>query len=504
MRKKNTITNAIWAGGSYLFIFVLGLITRKAFIQNLGGDILGYEAVFSSVFSLLSVTELGVGTVISYSLYREIALNNKASISKFMASYRTIYRMIGFVILVLGVMLSPFILFLFEGSVDCETVYLVYFFGLFSLVINYLVSTQRLVFLCDQKNYICVRIDFLVSIASGIIKLVAIIAFKSIIVYFLAGIVGGLISNFIISQQCYKKYKYIDKHETVTTKEMREMGIFKDAGMYTAQRIACAVYGGSDNIIVSSFLGVSPVFLISNYYTIEQHVTSFLDKVTGGLQSSIGNAVYDPQLSNQKRLFDILNQYSYLLASFIALSYFCLLQSFIVIWIGEDYVLSLSFLAFFSLNQFVAWNHRVVGYYRTALGKFDKDIIYMAIGATANILLSMFGALLLGVTGVVMATFASHIILWFGRSKVVFDVLFNKKHFFKYWKGEVLKFLYFLIKLTLSYVVCRPYNTSFFECLIRFGVMCIGLAFLDAIVFRNSEGFQYAMKHLKRRKKGHG
>ena len=70
MRIINFIKNSIYSLLSFLFLSLIGIYIRKLFTENLSIELLGLEGLFSNIVSILSLAELGVSSVINYSLYK--------------------------------------------------------------------------------------------------------------------------------------------------------------------------------------------------------------------------------------------------------------------------------------------------------------------------------------------------------------------------------------------------------------------------------------------------
>ena len=73
MRSENSARNSLAAIAGQTISVIFGFITRYWFIRVLGEGYLGVNGVFYSVLSLLSLTELGLGSAITYALYRPLA-----------------------------------------------------------------------------------------------------------------------------------------------------------------------------------------------------------------------------------------------------------------------------------------------------------------------------------------------------------------------------------------------------------------------------------------------
>lgn len=71
-----------------IVVTILGFVTRSIFIHSLGADYLGLNGLFTNVLSLLSLAELGVGSAITFSLYKPIANKDNEKIKSLMGLYK--------------------------------------------------------------------------------------------------------------------------------------------------------------------------------------------------------------------------------------------------------------------------------------------------------------------------------------------------------------------------------------------------------------------------------
>ena len=98
MRTQKTILNLVYALGSSLLLMLLGFATRRLLVFNFGNDITAASQVVDKLFNFFSIAEFGVGSVISYRLYEQIAAKDTEKISKYMSMYKWAYRAVGVVI----------------------------------------------------------------------------------------------------------------------------------------------------------------------------------------------------------------------------------------------------------------------------------------------------------------------------------------------------------------------------------------------------------------------
>ena len=108
-RTKNTLRNIMFGSLNRVINIILPFISRTVILYIMGTQYLGLSSLFSSILSFLSLTELGIGAAMVYSMYKPIAENDYATIKALLNLYKKIYRIIGSVILVLGISLIPFL-----------------------------------------------------------------------------------------------------------------------------------------------------------------------------------------------------------------------------------------------------------------------------------------------------------------------------------------------------------------------------------------------------------
>ena len=140
-----------YALGSSLLLLLLGLVTRRLLVYNFGAQISTASQVVTQLFNFFSIAEFGVGSVISYRLYAQIAAQNEEKISKYMSMYKWAYRAVGLAIAVLallGAAALPWIM----PDVPAATAYTVYALNVVSTLCSYFLVTRRLMYTCTQQG----------------------------------------------------------------------------------------------------------------------------------------------------------------------------------------------------------------------------------------------------------------------------------------------------------------------------------------------------------------
>ena len=421
LRTKRTLLNMAYALGSSLLLLLLGLVTRRLLVDNFGPQITTASQVVSQLFNFFSIAEFGVGSVISYRLYEQIAAKNEEKISKYMSMYKWAYRVVGLVIAGLALIGAAALRWIMP-DVPAATAYTVYGLNVISTLCSYFLITRRLMYTCTQQGYRCTQIDFCCNVLTSLAKIAVSLWFPNYVLYFSVTIFFNVTANLLIARCFRKDFPYV--HDVkVTVNDFKDLGIFHDLRYFLVHRLSNTIYGSSDTIVTSRLGGSTQTTFLGNYNTISTSATDLGNKVMDSFAAAIGSIVYDKSAAandHDKQVFWGMDLFSYLFASFVATAYFCLFQPFMASWMGEKWLLPLGFVLVFCLNEYVGWNHRMLGSYRAVLGHFEDDQWFMVASATVNLALSFILFPLFDITGALIATVVAHCIMWAGRIRVVF------------------------------------------------------------------------------------
>lgn len=154
MRYENFkfIKKCRWNLANSLILNLLRFISRIVFVKVLSDVYLGVNGLLANVLGLLALAELGIGTAISYSLYKPLADKKEDNILSLMKFYRKAYHVIAIIVLILGLILLPFLPWFIKDTTGIDNLSLIYLIFLFNMVIGYLFSYKRTLITADQKK----------------------------------------------------------------------------------------------------------------------------------------------------------------------------------------------------------------------------------------------------------------------------------------------------------------------------------------------------------------
>ena len=143
-RTRRAFVNIIWGFIEKMITLICPLIIRTIMIYKLGNEYLGLNGLFTSILQVLSLAELGFGDAIVFSMYKPIIENDNKMLSALLNLYKKVYRIIGMVILCVGLLILPFITKFVKGGYPSEVnIYVLYCIYLFNTVISYFLFAYK-------------------------------------------------------------------------------------------------------------------------------------------------------------------------------------------------------------------------------------------------------------------------------------------------------------------------------------------------------------------------
>lgn len=423
MRIRNSMKNMIYIYACTLLIVILNFVVRRIFVDVLVVDYLGYDGLFASIFSYLNLSEMGIASIITYHMYAEIASENTLQIRKLLSIYKVIYRIVGAFVLVAGLIVSLFLpVILAKANIhdSWQFIYTIYFMQLVATLCTYFLAYRRILFVTHQRIYVCTTVDTVINIVSVIIRMIILLKLRDYIAYLTVSIISNILSNLIITYLSGRDYPEITRIR-VTKDDLKALNLGHEIKNMMATKIAGTIYGASDDIIITTMLGVNVNGIVSNYRMISSKLQEFIISAFSSIQASIGNLVYDDESDRGIPFFRALDLAGFFLALVSASGVMCVSQEFILhIWLKkESLLLPYGFLIALSLNLFIALLGNPMTYFRNSLGHFETDRNYMIAAAAVNVILSIILGLTMGITGVMIGTVAGHLFIFMGRCVVV-------------------------------------------------------------------------------------
>ena len=187
-RTKYALKNAGFGIVGKVVFLILSFVTRTIFIYTLGNTYLGVNGLYSEILNLLSFAELGLGSAMTFAMYKPVVDGDEARIIQLLGFYKKAYRAIAIVIALLGIGLIPFLPIIVRGADWLSSYELRLYFAiyLFNTVVGYFVTFKYSYLNAQQKNYVVTNIDVIVKTVSSLVQIVVLLLYHNFLFFLLA------------------------------------------------------------------------------------------------------------------------------------------------------------------------------------------------------------------------------------------------------------------------------------------------------------------------------
>lgn len=493
-RTKNASRNIVFGVILKIYQILAPFLMRSFMVYTLGVQYLGLNGLFTSILQVLNLAELGVGSAMVFSMYRPIVDDDKNKICALMNLYKWYYRIIGIIILVVGLILMPFIPNLISGDVPTDiNIYLLYFLNLFATVLTYwLFAFKNSILQANQRSDIVSKVTICTDTAKYMLQIGALFVLKDYYWYVITILLTQIINNIataIVSQKLYPQYKTVGKLSKVDIKQIN--GKIKD--LFTA-KLGGTITNSADTIVISAFLGLTVLAIYQNYYYIMISVIGFISVILSSCTAGIGNSIIVE--TNEKNYQDFKK--FFLLEIWIVGICFCcflnLYQPFMILWMGKENLLEFGCVILLCLYFYLYVTNQYMCMWKDAAGIWHEDKYRPLISAIVNLGLNLLFVNYIGIYGIILSTVLSYLIItipWLISN--LFSVLFKRS-----WKEFLKKYLYFTFVImstaVLCYILCYPIaEVSILNICIRLVICCIIPNLVFLLLFKHEAEFNGAI-----------
>lgn len=493
MRSTNSIKNAIVSTIMNLTTILIGFIAQKIFIETLGTEYLGINGLFNNILSMLAILELGLGSSIIYHLYKPIAEQDQEKVKSLMQFYKMGYRVIALMVAIIGLIIIPFLpLIVGEVSIP-ENITFIYILFLIDVVVSYLLSYKRSILYANQKTYVINLIHMGYLVIMNIAQLITLILTKNYILYLWIKIACRILENVVITIISNKMYPYIKNKNVKTLDKKVRKSIFTKVRGLIYHKIGTFIVLGTDNIIISTFPGVTTVGLYSNYNLIIQALSNLFSQAFSSITASVGNLLVE---NDKKKSYLIYKNMLFLnswIFAFASTGLLCIIEPFVKVWIGSKYILPLVVLIALVINFYMQGMRKTSNTFKEAAGIFYEDRYVPIMESLINIIASIIFVKIFGLVGVFIGTIISTFILFFySYPKFVYEPLFER-NYKQYLKDYIPYVAVAIISILVTYVITSriTIGNTLLQIIVNLIFVCIVPNLIHIGIFLKTEEFNY-------------
>lgn len=498
-RKKNSIRNIKFGFVNKIITIICPFIMRSILIYTLGTEYLGLSSLFTSILQVLSLSELGIGSAMVFELYEPIANDDVEKICRLQKVYRTIYRAIGSIILIMGLCILPFIKIFIKSNIPNDVnIYILFILYLLNSSASYLLFAYKSTLLTAyQRKDIISNFGSIAHLLLYIVQLVCLLNFKNYYYYVIWIPIFTIFENIIRAIYVNKRYPELKPKGNLDIKEIKN--IFSRVRDLFGHKLSMVVTNSVDTIVISTFLGLNMVTIYNNYYYLMSAISGLLDIVYQGVLAGIGNSLVSESKEKNRKDFNKFFFVNSWMVGWCTICFFCLYQPMLEIWMGKNLMLPFSSIILLSIYFYVWKMRQTVLVYKDAAGMWyiDKKKPYIEI--IVNLIVNIILVNIIGINGIIISTIISMLFISFPWENRVFFKKFFNENTKEYYKKFIIYTIITILGCIITYTICSLVMIGRIKGFIIKILICITFPnIILAIICRKNDKFKEIINLIKR------
>ena len=450
-RVKKSLLNARVNLIFYFLTLVLAFFSRKIFLECLGAEFIGLTGTLYNLLGFLNLAELGIGSAIGYVLYKPIFENNKTTLNEIISVLGYLYHRIGLIILGAGCLLACFLPLIFPRTeFSFGIIYFAYFSFMASSLIGYFFNYKQSLLGADQKNYVVTAYYQTAMIVKTLIQITCACYTGNYYLWVAIELLFGIIYSFVLNRKINQVYPWL-KSEVRQGKELFKK--YPEVMKYTKQmfvhRIGGVVQWQTVPFLVYVFASLQTVAFYGNYTIVTDKITQFINNFLGSTGAGVGHLIAEGDKFRIKKVFWELFSIRMFVTGIVCTALFFLLEPFIILWLGEKYVMEKIVLILIVIIVFINHTRGVVDQFIYGYGLF-WDVWSPVVEISINISVAIVCGYFWGLPGVLMGGIVSlYCVIGIWKPYLLYRWGFRENILY-YW----MEYLKHLVLLLLPAVVC--------------------------------------------------
>lgn len=400
MRKRKLIYNTISSLLYEIVVLACGLILPRIILLNFGSDINGLVYSVTQFLAVISLLDMGVGSVVQSALYKPLAAKDEKKINEILSSAQKFFSRLAAILLIYTVVLAVVYPLYVKNYGYWPTVMLVFAIAINTFSQYYFGIVNKIFLQADQKNYIPTTLQLIACVLNTIscivlIKLGANIQFVKLntsIMYMLQPIGMAI---------------YIKKNYAVNKKVQYEGEPIPQKWNGISQHIASYVMGNTDTIVLTFFSTLKSVSIYNTYYLVVNNIKALIISLTSGVQSLLGDMIAK---NEKEKLNDSFSQYEttmHIVVTFVFTCTAILVTPFVTIYTRGVTDTNYLVPCFGYLISFANMMHCYRVPYNTLImsaGHYKQTQVSAWVEMLLNLIISVMAVIRYGVIGVTVGT----------------------------------------------------------------------------------------------------
>lgn len=444
MRAEKVVRNIFYDYLGNILTIIVGFVSKTVFIYTLGQEYLGLSGLYTNVLTVLSLAELGIGSAITFELYKPLAAKNHELLYNLMSFYRKAYQVIGWVVLGIGIVLIPFLKYIikFETNVDINYTALYILFLLNSVFSYWFNAYKATILIASQQKYLTKKIEYILVIVQTVIQMFVLFVWNNYMLYLIVGIARSIAQNYMVARKADTVFPFLKKKKRAHLEKTVKQRIYNNIYAMSLYKVSGVVVNSTDNIIISAFISTNVLGKYSLYNYIIVSIKSFLGIIFDSFVAAIGDFNVTETNDKKKKIFDTIFFLSFVLYGMISIGLVQVSSLFVSLWAGDEYLMENSTVILMVLVFLISGLENATYIFRTGCGLYDVAKYRPVFSAIINLGTSIVLVHYIGIDGVFIGTIVSRVLTyWLVDPQVVYKYILHvpvASYYITYFKYMIL------------------------------------------------------------------
>ena len=481
MDKRKSLLNVSVSISFKIITLIVVIIVKRFLIKYCGNEINGLNSLYFGIIGLLSVTEFGIGSAITFCMYKPIVEGDNNTVSALYHLFRRIYPTVGGIILLGGLVITPYIKVFAKDYQQLDVDFkLTFLLMLISVIATYLFSCKTALINAYKNNYITTAISSGGILLQYILQIVVLILTHSFTAYIVCRIVVVALQWLATEIVARKKYSPIIKNNQKLTPPVKTE-VSKNIKAMFMHNLGYILVNSVDSVVISTFVGVSALGLYSNYLVIMTSMTEVVKLVFTSLTSVVGHLYVEANKETTEKYLERFHLLNFVLGCVFFLGYYAVIDNLISVLFSDELVISKSISFVITLNGFVQFMRQSVLLFRDATGTFYNDRWKSPLEGIINLVLSIILVRYIEIIGVLAATIVTNLLI----CHVIEPYMLYKKALNSTPKNYYVKnytmILLFVVSLIVYNMCSKAFDSLGKELLVN-GLISVGISAVVCII----------------------
>lgn len=356
----------------YLLMTVFTFFSRKIFLDRLGADFIGLTGTLQNILGILNLAELGIGSAVSFVLYKPIKQGDKQTISEIISVFGYYYRKIGLVVLGIAVLISLFFPLIFKETVfNYSLIYFAFYAILLSALIGYFVNFRQILLSADQKKYIVTAYFQTANIVKTVVQILVALYATNLYAWVAIELGFGILYAFILNWKIDQHYPWLQASVKRGVQEYKNYPIIlAKTKQVFVHKFKDFLLNQSDQILVFAFVSLKMVAYYGNYVMVVSKLTMLFTTTLDGMFASVGNLIAENNHKKIQQVFWELVCVRFYVGGVVVFCVYHLVEPFISLWLGPEYILDQSVLILLMVCTFITLTRGAVDMFNAGYGNY--------------------------------------------------------------------------------------------------------------------------------------